>query len=420
MRLLHLADLHLDAAFQSRSRPVRESLRSAARNALSSAIDEALSRQVDAVLIAGDLFDGERLSVQTERFLGEVFGRLASGGIQLVYATGNHDPGGASSAARRLTLPQQVSVVDKAKPVRLEIRRDGDPVGYVTAAGHPKARVTEDLSRRFPAPEGPLPEVALLHSQVKGSHGEDGHEPYAPSELSALSQAGFDYWALGHVHTRQALSEVPAIHYPGNTQGRNPRETGPKGGLFVEVSRGGVANAEFCELGPIRWETLVLGELLDVTDLSGLAREIEAAWERARAVDVGVPQTEWILRVELSGPSPLHRDWIGPEARQELAEALTPSLGLLDLEIRADGLRSEAKIQDHVDREDVLGEALRLVSELSAEDGPSPSDALGLTAEDLIGLDPEERRHLDGYLREILVDGGAVLLDAFLEIDRGR
>jgi DNA repair exonuclease SbcCD nuclease subunit len=44
-----------------------------------------------------------------------------------------------------------------------------------------------------------------------------GHDAYAPCELTDLTNAGFDYWALGHVHERRVLSRTPWIVYPGNT-----------------------------------------------------------------------------------------------------------------------------------------------------------------------------------------------------------
>lgn len=419
MRLVHLADLHLDAAFQSRSRAVRASLRDAARDAFSSAVEQALSRQVDAVLIAGDLFDGDRLSVYTERFLSETLARLAAADLQVVYASGNHDPGEKLSELG-LEWPEQVTVVDGPEPVRIEIRRGPDPVGFVTAAGHSKGRVTEDLSRRFPTAEGPLPEVALLHTQVHGAAGERGHEPYAPSELSRLSRSGFDYWALGHVHTRQVLSDVPAIHYSGNTQGRNPRETGPKGGLFVDLARGELARPEFMELGPIRWETLPVTGLEDVTDLTAAAKRIEAAWEEARAQDPGMEQTRWILRVELTGPSALHRDWTDQPALEELGEALASSLDVLDLEVRADRLTPTTTAEAYAGRTDVLGEALRLVATLADQTGPSPSEVLGLGQDDLLGLASEAGEELDAYLRDLLKGGETPLLEALLREDRDR
>ena len=70
-------------------------------------VDLSLSERVDAVLIAGDLFDDERLSFQTERFLLEQLHRLDSERIPVVYATGNHDPGREGTALHRTALAEQ-------------------------------------------------------------------------------------------------------------------------------------------------------------------------------------------------------------------------------------------------------------------------------------------------------------------------
>ncbi len=78
MRFLHVADVHLDTSFAGRSEAVRRRLREASREAFRRAVDVALQEEVDAVLIAGDLFDGDRLSFETERFLLEQVGRLLS------------------------------------------------------------------------------------------------------------------------------------------------------------------------------------------------------------------------------------------------------------------------------------------------------------------------------------------------------
>ena len=107
MRFLHVADVHLDTSFSGRSEAVRRRLRDASREAFRNAVDLAIREDVHAFLIAGDLFDGERLSFQTERFLLEQTERLGDHGITVVYATGNHDPGGVSHPRDRglLGLP---------------------------------------------------------------------------------------------------------------------------------------------------------------------------------------------------------------------------------------------------------------------------------------------------------------------------
>ena len=171
MRALHLADVHLDTPFAGRSERLRRRLRSASRAALSAAVDCALAERVHVVLIAGDLFDGERLSLGTELFLLDELARLSEAEIRVVYATGNHD-WGRSRRPREVAWPPNVTVVDTPDPRRIPIEaRDGQLLGFVTAAGHASARETADLSSAFQPPPGELPEIAVLHSQVVGATG---------------------------------------------------------------------------------------------------------------------------------------------------------------------------------------------------------------------------------------------------------
>ncbi len=415
MRFIHLADLHLDTAFRSRSREIREELRHASRRALESAVDRAVKEEVDALLIAGDLFDGETLTLQTERFLGDALSRLGQAGIQTIYATGNHDPGSSSLPGGEISWPEGVSVLREPRPERIEILRDGRPVGAVTGAGHATHREHRDLSRSFPTPTPGLPEVGLLHTQVGGARGADAHHLYAPSELSHLERSGYDYWALGHVHVRQALSDDPPIHYPGNTQGRTPRETGPKGGLLVELPPAGSPRIRFLELGSIRWERLMLDGLAEEERIEGLSRRIEAAWREARADDPGTGRTRWILRVELAGASLLHRELDREETREELCNVLAASLGLLAVDLRTERLRPAQNVADHLNRTDVLGEALRLAHRLAGPEGPSPSEALELDESELAGFDLGGGRSVDEYLRGLLEGTDADLLDLLLD-----
>ena len=105
MRFVHLADVHLDTSFAGRSATVRRRLREASRDAFLRTADLAIREDANALLIAGDLFDGDRLSFQTERFLLEQMRRLEQHGVTVVYATGNHDPGSPLSGPRPLDWP---------------------------------------------------------------------------------------------------------------------------------------------------------------------------------------------------------------------------------------------------------------------------------------------------------------------------
>ena len=398
MRFIHIADVHLDTAFGSRSEAVRGRLRQASRDALARCVDLAAAAKVDAVLIAGDLFDGSRLSFATERFLLEQLGRLAGAGIQVVYATGNHDPGSRLRGGA-LDWPGTVTVVDGEDPVTVTIRGPGgDTAGYVTAAGHATARVTHDLSPLLrPIPDTPLPQVALLHTQVMAASDADGHHPYAPSNLERLRAAGFHYWALGHVHQRQELSADPHVHYCGNLQGRNPGETGPKGGLLVDLRDPAHPAVEFREFSRVRWERLAVGGLGEARTLEALMRAVVTAWEHARSEDPGEEDTEWMVAVELAGPSPLWRELREPEELETIAADLAERLGLLGCEVRAAKVRPPARVEDHAGRHDALGAALRLCREVR-----EAGERLGLSETDLAGFDPERDGSMDTYLQRLL------------------
>jgi DNA repair exonuclease SbcCD nuclease subunit len=90
----------------------------------------------------------------------------------------------------------------------------------------------------------------VLHTSV-GGYAQ--HASYAPCTVQGLAAKGYDYWALGHVHAHEVLSEDPWIVFPGNLQGRNARETGAKGAVLVEVSDGQVRSCKHLPLDVLRW-----------------------------------------------------------------------------------------------------------------------------------------------------------------------
>jgi exonuclease SbcD len=412
MRFLHVADVHLDTSFAGRSEEVRLRLRAASREAFRNAVDVAIREDVHALLIAGDLFDGDRLSFQTERFLLDQTERLGDHGITVVYATGNHDPGSSDVGPRRIDWPKCVRIAPDTTPRRILVHdHGGEPVGYVTAIGHATGRVAEDLSRLLPMPSGDLPEVALLHTQVHASIGAGEHHPYAPSDLTYLRHAGYDYWALGHVHVRQELSEDPPVWYSGSLQGKSHAEQGPRGGLLVDLTDRTAPAIAFRPLGPVRWETLEVGRLDGVTTLDELERHILSAWRAAREGDAGAGATEWMVRVALRGPCPLWAELRNAEDQEMLGGELRQLLGALDVGVVTDAVRPVVPIEEHRVRTDVLGEALRLCEGIARGDAVlehiEPGDLVGLGATDPVALQAYVRR----LLAESEGDVAALLLE---------
>ena len=268
--------------------------------------------------------------------------------------------------------------------------------------GHTTSLETEDLSHRLrPRADTSLPQVALLHTQVTSASGSNVHQPYAPSNVDDLRNAGFHYWALGHVHTRQKLADSPSIHYCGNLQGRNPRETGAKGGLLVDLSDPLWPKVEFREFSRVRWARMTVANLRDAHTFEPLMDGLADAWDKARSADPGREDTEWMLTVDLTGPSPMFGRLRDPHERETIAGRLVTRPGIRGAEVRDKGLYPKVRLEEHRSRRDVLGEALRLAKGIQDE-----TEELRVSEKHLAGFDPKRDGSPGAYIRRLMAGAG--------------
>lgn len=418
VRLLHLADLHLDSAYGGRE-ATRARLRTATMEALRAAARYAVDERLDAVLIAGDAFDDDRLGYEARAALRGEVARLVRAGIDVVYVTGNHDPGARGQRAAGLGLDRsggpgarrhggQLVVALDGTPVAATLSKNGRPYLHVAAAGHVNAAVTDDLAARLVRPprgDG-LPAVAVLHTQVASARGADGHAPYAPSSPATLRDAGFDYWALGHVHVRgRAAMEAPAW-YAGNLVGRNAKESGPKGGLLVELDGDGLVHEpELVPFAPVEHRTLDL-EGGPIGDPESVARDAASTLEALRGEGSGLAPA-LVLRLEGSVcTDDFARELEAIETRVSAEDAvrdeLTAALGgteILEVQLRL----TRADISDPLDLAgpSALAEALDLAEEIAHTGAlpPGLADHLDLArsrgAEELASMAATARAELE-------------------------
>ncbi len=393
LRLLHIADAHLDTPFYGREESLRRKLRDACRQAFSRAVEEAIERDVHALLIAGDLFDDDRLSFTTERFLLEAMGRLKEAGVAVFYATGNHDPGRAGYRAHQLGWPDNVHLFTTAQPETVAITdRHGTQLGWLTAAGHSSRREEKNLAARYGQARNELPHVALLHAQVISARGAEYHDRYAPCTEEDLSASGFDYWALGHIHMQQRVSCNLPAWYAGNLQGRNPRETGPKGALYVEVAKGAAVQPEFMSLAPVTWDWIQLPCPSEARAFESLVGDLAASLRGSVNL---ADEREHLVRVDLTGESLLAAELCEVENLLELTEKLRGQTEVGWLEIRPKSVVRPVDLEEYRGSATVLGEAIDLLQELEMEDELLDR----LRPGDLARTDmPDVRR----YLRDLL------------------
>ncbi len=394
MKILHAADLHLDSPMRGLERyegaPV-EQMRAATRQALGNLVDLCLAEEVKLLLIAGDLYDGDWKDYSTGLFLIRQLSRLREGDVQVALIRGNHDA--RSSITRHLKLPANVTELST---------RTAQSVAYeelgvvVHGQGFAKRAVTKDLAARYPDAISGAFNIGLLHTCASG---RVGHERYAPTTLQTLTSKGYDYWALGHVHQREVLSEAPWVVFCGNLQGRHAREIGAKGASLIEVVDGRVQAVEHQPLDVVRWARLELdastcGSGYDVVEL--VRQKLEEAVELAEGRTLAA-------RVVVYGPSAAHGALRDDEERWR-SEIRAAAIDVGDAWIEKVQLRTSAPQRrgELAERDDAVGQVVRALRSLQDDDA---------RVAQLIDALDDLRRKLPGELRDRSVDGGRRLDD---------
>lgn len=304
MKILHAADLHIDSplgGLTAYEGAPAEEIRGATRRATENLIRAALDHEVSLVVLAGDIFDGDWPDYSTGLFWNDQLGQLHDAGIPVVSVAGNHDA--QSQISRNLRLPPNVTQLSTSKPHTVTF---DDLEVEVIGQGYATRDVSVDLAEAYPAGDPNLFSIGLLHTSLNG---RPGHANYAPCSVEALRAKGYQYWALGHVHTREIVHEDPWIVFPGNTQGRHARETGPKGAVLLSVEGGAVAAVEHLVLDDVRWDRCVVD-----AEQCASADDVRAAVaERFSAIAADADGRLVAVRVEISGSSSAHGDlWADP------------------------------------------------------------------------------------------------------------
>ena len=314
-RFVHAADLHLDSPFTglkaSAPENVANCLYNATFDAYENIVDLCLSERVDALLIAGDVYDGRDRSLRAQRRFVDGLERLHRAGIRSFVCHGNHDPLDGWEA--RLTYPSSCHRFG-AEFQAVPVFEDNPVHAVVHGVSYPKRNVTANLVRRLGRVESASFNIGLLHANVNNDR---RHRAYAPCSLDDLVRTGIDYWALGHVHTRQVLNPgSPTVVYPGNPQGRHPTESGPRGVYLVEVGASGRARMNFKPVDTVRWERLRADISRAKTEqdlLDHLHRLVENTRKRGKGRSL-------VVRITLTGRGVLHRALCRPDFREGLLE----------------------------------------------------------------------------------------------------
>jgi DNA repair exonuclease SbcCD nuclease subunit len=284
-------------------------LRTATRDAFQNLVTQAIDEQVDFMVIAGDVYDGDWKDFNTGLFFIRQMGRLRHAGIPIYLLYGNHDAD--SEMTRGLELPDNVHVFSsrKAETFRMESQKVA-----LHGRSFKVAATTENLLPSYPEPVAGWLNIGVLHTALEGNA---EHARYAPCSVAELQAKGYQYWALGHVHEHWVQRGDVTIAYPGNLQGRHIRELGPRGALLVTAEDGEITEVERLEVDVLRWHALDI-DVSAAADLRSAVRMVGQAMEQLlESTPADLPLA---MRVVFKGRSSVHAELIVDEGqlRQEV------------------------------------------------------------------------------------------------------
>lgn len=364
MRILHTSDWHLGQNFYSKSRAAEHEA------FLSWLLNTARQQAVDAILVAGDIFDTGAPPSYARELYNRFVVNLQQTGCHLVIVAGNHDSVATLNESREILAFLNTTVVASAGDgPRILKKRDGTPGAVLcpipflrprdlvkSQAGlsgrdkqlHLLQAITGYYQQQYEAAcalrgDRPLPVIATGHLTTVGASKSDAVREIYIGTLDAFPAQNFppaDYIALGHIHRAQKVGGCEHIRYCGSPIPLSFDETGKaKSVHLVSFSEGKLSSVEALEV-PVTQPLAVLKG-----DLPAITAQLEQ-WR-------DVPQTPPVwLDIEITTDEYLHD-------MQRKIQALTEDLPVEVLLVRRSREQREKLL---------LGASRETLSELRVEE----------------------------------------------------
>lgn len=294
VRILHMADLHLDSPFSLKNADTAQAMRQMMRGTFTSAMLYARGAEIDIVLISGDVFDTGYAARDTLALLKSEFEK--SPGIQFVISPGNHDPYRSDSPWAQTAFPENVHIFKSSSLAKISFDElNTDVYGWAFT----EENMSVDPLAVKPHPDPSRINILCAHCELDGPVGGR----YCSISKAELGAAGFDYAALGHIHKgTDGANKIGKSYYAysGCLEGRSFDECGQKYAIIAELDKNkGELKAEFRtrSFTQRRFET-VEADVTGCADTPSLLNAVNAAVRAARA------GSEASLRVILHGSVP--------------------------------------------------------------------------------------------------------------------
>ncbi len=217
VKMIHSADMHLDAPMSSSKRQKSQLMRD-----FKSLIDLANEKNADLLLISGDLFDSPFPEDSCVREAIDILGSCRS---EVFISPGNHDPYFDGSVYHKYSFPDNVHIFTDYDTKYISAKCGADVYGYAFTS--------------FSEKKHPLREVQSRDRiNIYSIHADLGVQDsnYAPVFAHDIESTGADYVALGHIHKRMEIQKAGGTSYAycGCLSPKDFGECGRKGVIYGE------------------------------------------------------------------------------------------------------------------------------------------------------------------------------------------
>ncbi|WP_199194539.1 metallophosphoesterase family protein, partial [Staphylococcus nepalensis] len=190
------------------SENIYEDVKKSTYESFKTLVNFALQEEVDFIVIAGDVFDDHNRTLRAEVFLKEQFERLKKEQIFVYMCHGNHDPLSDSVVT---DWPENVSVFDKNVETYQTITKNGEKI-LLHGFSYQDHASYENKLDEYPSSQG---EKGLHIGVLHGTYSKSSTKHrYTEFRLEDLNSKLYHYWALGHIHERQQINDMPPTYYP--------------------------------------------------------------------------------------------------------------------------------------------------------------------------------------------------------------
>ncbi len=278
IKFVHCADLHLDSSFVSENAHKASVRRKELRETFGRMIERAKSFGADIVLIPGDLFDGKNVTKDTLDLAVSLFASFSE--CRFIISPGNHDFYTPDSVWNKTLFPKNVFVFKSEELEKITLENVGLDMEKVNVYGYAFTSQNMENSpiRDFKVSESDKNEINILcgHADIFSRTTN-----YCPMTAREIVEAGFDYGALGHVHSDGKIirEKNTCYGYSGSLEGQSFHDCGERGAFFITLDKKeGIAQCE-CEFVPLAKRVYACEDI----DLSGSV-STEDILEKVRAL----------------------------------------------------------------------------------------------------------------------------------------